>query len=338
MDSGHNKKKILFFTALNFGYAISGMTRMIDFSKYLISKGNEVKIILSSPEEIKDKESFIVREEFAKTKYSPKTILGMLERITGVLTCSWRIRKIIKREKPDIIICQYLQLMLALKIATLGSRCRLIFDFGDPVYERMHAYTKNKLILFLTKIYENFIYKRTKHFIVTMEHYKQFLIDKGIKESRITTVPFGLNLSLYDVEGYKKEKKKLANKTVFIYSGYLGAWFDIPKFIEKSAEFLKNHKDVCFVFSGPAYKEVLKDISGIIKKNKLGDSVLILPPALRSEFPKYIKMADFGITIVKDDIVSFWDSVPSKTLDYLACGRPGFFYLWPVWPSLPVLT
>lgn len=102
-----------------------------------------------------------------------------------------------------------------------------------------------------------------------------------------------------------------------MYFGALGEANNLPVTL-RTAQRLQSQQDIVFVLIGDGMKraETEKVVSEIGLKN-----VLVLPPVPKDDARLYINAADVCLVTLRD-IPLFDGAIPTKLIDYMACGKP----------------
>ena len=163
-------------------------------------------------------------------------------------------------KKPSIVLCMGLPLttLLVAWITAIRNRAFFVVDVRDMPFETAYevGYIKSRVIIRLALLAENFLLKRADHILTNSPRYKPALINKGVKESRVTVAYIGYDNfaepSMSSIENWRRNiAEKLAPETEFVgvYSGTLGHAFPVESILE-GARLLSNEKKYGFVFLG----------------------------------------------------------------------------------------
>ena len=102
-------------------------------------------------------------------------------------------------------------------------------------------------------------------------------------------------------ENWFVKKYHLFNKIVILYSGNIGLFQDLKSVI-RTAERLKNHDDILFLFIGDGGG--LKELKRIAKENNL-INVKFLPYQLKKDLSYSLSAADISIVTMEKGIEGF---------------------------------
>jgi len=254
------KLKILEITAFSAG--ICGVwARVLAESKLLAEKGQEIHVFSSNifrGEEPKKAKSFEIIDNVKVHRFPAFFNFGQN-------TFFWNFKKKALELKPDLIIThayrQYYS-TIALKIAKrLGIPCILVTH--APFLEKKLRKWKLNAAVF---IYDNFIGRRiinqySKIIAITKWEYP-YLFALGAERKNIWYIPNGIPNEFLKIK-IRKPRNKI-KKILFL--GRVAPIKDIETLIKAFSIVKKQYPEVELDFVGPAEKEYLGKIEGLIKK------------------------------------------------------------------------
>lgn len=167
---------------------------------------------------------------------------------------------------------------------------------------------------------QNFIYARASRISVPSPGYKRNLVGKGVAENRIEVVPNWADTSVYrPVPSDEVLAKKFDLNGTFnvLFAGNLGIVQGLDTVIE-AAELLRDVSAIRFVFAGSGVEE--NRLRALTEQKGL-DNVRFLGRFAHDEMPGIYAICDVLLVHLKKDPL-FEITIPSKTLAYLACGKP----------------
>ncbi len=214
-------------------------------------------------------------------------------------------------------------------LGVIGSsikRCKLIYNIQDFNPEQVEAvsFTKNKLILRAMMALDKYSCKKADKVIVVGRDMVETLKKRfGNKVPSYTYINNWINekeivpLSKDDAKVRQfKDRYGLTGKYVFMYSGNIGLYYDLPKLQEIMAKFA-DEKDVAFAFVGQG--TVLGEMKEYCKINNLGNMVFI-PYQDKEELVYSLNAGDVHFVVNAKGIKGV--SVPSKIYGVMAAGKP----------------
>jgi colanic acid biosynthesis glycosyl transferase WcaI len=162
------------------------------------------------------------------------------------------------------------------------------------------------------------IYRRADALIVISPGFKRNLIAKGVPAEKIHIIPNWADEDIYRPvprDPALGDEFGLAGRFNVMFTGNMGAAQALHHVIE-AAKLLQNETEIQFVFIGdgilaPDLKAQAQGLSNV--------RFISQQPAER--IPHFLAWADAALVQLRNDPL-FHITIPSKTLTYLACGRP----------------
>ncbi len=214
-------------------------------------------------------------------------------------------------------------------LGVIGSsikRCRFIYNIQDFNPEQVEAvsFTRNKLILKIMMSLDKFSCKKADKVIVVGRDMVDTLKKRfGSKVPPYTYINNWINekeivpLSREDDKVRQfKDKYGLTDKYVFMYSGNIGLYYDLPELQKVMAKF-SGEKNVAFAFVGQG--TVLGDMKEYCRENNLGNMVFI-PYQDKEDLVYSLNAGDVHFVVNAKGIKGV--SVPSKIYGVMAAGKP----------------
>jgi glycosyltransferase involved in cell wall biosynthesis len=214
-------------------------------------------------------------------------------------------------------------------IGKVIKRAKFIYNIQDFNPEQIMAigYCKNKLILNIAMVVDKFSCKRADKVIVVGRDMQETLknrfnnkkvpknvfINNWIDEKAIYPLPHNDD----KVIAFKK-KYELENKTVVMYSGNIGLYYDLENLIKVIGRF-KERKEVVFVFIGEG--TVKKELVDYVHEYKL-DNVKFIPYQDKADLNYSLNAGDVHLVVNAKGIKGV--SVPSKLYGVMAAGKTVF--------------
>jgi colanic acid biosynthesis glycosyl transferase WcaI len=178
---------------------------------------------------------------------------------------------------------------------------------------------RNKAIIKILRLVEDFIYRKSKKVVVISETMKKNLLMKDVENGKIEIISNFIDTNF--IKPMAKENEfsiefDLNNKFVVMYAGNIGLPHGI-EFVVGAGEILSNYKDIVFAFvSRGEYKDL---IMRLCKSKKL-NNVVFPPQQPEYMVPKIWASADVSLVTIRKGLSA--DSVPSKTFAIMASERP----------------
>ena len=179
---------------------------------------------------------------------------------------------------------------------------------------------KNQRVLrWVTKLVQ-FTCQHAAAVVVVSPGFKNNLVKKGIPSEKIRYIPNWGDDSIYrpvEPDLALAEKTGLAGHFNVLYAGNMGVAQGLHAVIE-AAEHLRDLPDVQFVFIGDGVEK--SDLERMVAEKHL-INVRFLDRQSPEKMPDFYALADVLLAHLKQNPL-FDITIPSKTLPYLASGRP----------------
>ena len=178
---------------------------------------------------------------------------------------------------------------------------------------------KNPLIISLSRWLEMFLYKRADHILVNSPAYRNYMLAKGVPETKVTYIAYGTDIDMFNpsIDGSSIRKELgVDEKFVVLYAGALGQANDIDTLL-RAAERLKLYDKIHFVLFGDG-KERARLESESRRMNL--HNIIFAGTRPKKDMPLIVASADVCLAILQD-IPAFRTTYPNKVFDYMAAGR-----------------
>ena len=202
---------------------------------------------------------------------------------------------------------------------------KLVYNIQDfnPEQIEVTGYSNNKLLLNILKGIDNYTCRHSDHVIIISEDMEKTLIQrlKGKKippHSVISNWADTINVSPVARKDniLIKEWDLDPNKFFVVYAGNYGLLQNLSTVIN-AAEQLKEINDIQFIMIGAGAEE--GKLRNMVKEKELTN--VIFKPYRPMEEIKYVySLGDVELVSIGKDVTTC--SMPSKTWNILACGRP----------------
>ncbi len=178
---------------------------------------------------------------------------------------------------------------------------------------------KNPVIIALAHWLEKFLYARATHILVNSPAYREYMIAKGVPESKVTYIAYGTDVDMFNpsIDGLPIRKElKLKDKFVVLYAGALGQANDLDTLL-RAAERLKEEERISFVLFGDGKERARLESEA---KSKNLTNVIFAGTRPKKDMPIIVASANLCLAILQD-IPMFRTTYPNKVFDYMAAGR-----------------
>jgi glycosyltransferase involved in cell wall biosynthesis len=178
---------------------------------------------------------------------------------------------------------------------------------------------KNPVVIALARWLEKFLYARATHILVNSPAYRDYMIAKGVPESKVTYIAYGTDVDMFNpsIDGSSIRKElNLEDKFVVLYAGALGQANDLDTLL-RAADRLKKEERIRFVLFGDGKERARLESEA---KSKNLSNVIFAGTRPKKDMPLIVASADACLAILQD-IPMFRTTYPNKVFDYMAAGR-----------------
>lgn len=179
---------------------------------------------------------------------------------------------------------------------------------------------QNRVLIAAARRLELFLYARATHIIVNSPAYRDYLMNKGVPEAKVSFIPNGVDPSMFESSagrGRIRAEFGLENKFVVVYAGALGMANDIDTIL-RAADLLRDQRNIHFLVVGDG-KERLR-LRALAESLRL-PNVTFAGARPKHEMPDVLSAADACAATLRD-IPMFRMTYPNKIFDYMAAARP----------------
>jgi glycosyltransferase involved in cell wall biosynthesis len=178
----------------------------------------------------------------------------------------------------------------------------------------------NKQIIDLLEKWELWMYRKASKIVTVTEAFRQNLIERGISEDKIHTIPNGADPDFWHPRPKSTALRRdlgLSDKYVILYIGTHGLSQGLSSIVD-AASLLKDQDDIHFLFVGEgAKKEALVDQAKSFELN----NITFHDAVTKAEVPDFYALSDVCLVPLKD-ISLFETFIPSKIFEILSMARP----------------
>lgn len=303
----------------------SGGTRSYEFSNELTKSGHEVVVITGKEIDQTNINNDKLKVISTNTKYSNE--MGFLRRVLAFFHYIYiSIILSLKVKDIDVVFATSTPITIGIPgyIISNLKRAKFIFEVRDvwPDVPIELGFINNKVLIYLLKKYELFIYKHADYIIALSKGMKNNILSKGNFKNKLSVITNLANLEMYNnIEIDEKKIKKnygLENKFVCIHPGTMG-FVNGLEFILDTAEITKEQKDIHYLLIGSGNEK--NYLENIVDNKKL-TNVTIADSLPKKEIIKVIKASDLGLMVVRNEFKILEDNSANKFFDFLAAGLP----------------
>ncbi len=168
---------------------------------------------------------------------------------------------------------------------------------------------------------EKWLYDHSRRIAALTQGIKTDICRRGWQRDKVVFIPCGIDSQqMYpDPASGDNIKRRFGwqDKRVVLYFGALGEANNLSVIL-RAAKRLRYRQEILFVIVGDGMKR--RSLENRRQTESL-ENVLILPPVAKQEARRFINAADLCLVTLRD-IPLFDGAIPTKLLEYLACGKP----------------
>ncbi|MBU1083578.1 MAG: glycosyltransferase family 4 protein [Candidatus Omnitrophica bacterium] len=228
-------------------------------------------------------------------------------------------------KRPDVIIVSSPNFFSVISTYILSGvrRVPYIFEVRDlwPGIFIDLGVLKNKYLIKILESVELFLYRKSAAVVPVTNEFARDIERRGISSDKIEVITNGADLDtcrLSPINTLLRSQLGIPEDNFVIsYTGAHGISHGLRKVLE-AAEYLKDEKDISFVFVGEG--AVKKELVKTAEKKGL-KNVIFLPGRKREEAVELYRVADVCLVPLRD-VPGFNAFIPSKMFEIMACGKP----------------
>jgi colanic acid biosynthesis glycosyl transferase WcaI len=229
-------------------------------------------------------------------------------------------------KKPDAIYVWHPPLSIGVAGWLLARLMRVpfVYDVQDiwPDVIVAAGLLKNRRAIRALEALERFIYRRADKILVPNERAREVLIAKGALPDRLVVTPHWVDGALAR-QGTQAERQATRaahgwhDRFVVLFAGNIGIAQDLATVVKAAA--LITDPRILLVFAGEGISR--RDLERLALQTGVADRIVFLGWRPHEEMPALMAAADALLVHLADNAV-FDAVVPTKTVAYLAAGRP----------------
>jgi len=258
------------------------------------------------------------------------SVLNSMVSIPSIGNPLWltKIHKVCVQHQIDLILVRDLPLLVNGVIVGKMLRIPVIFDMAE-VYSAMwsdlnraRGFSLSTFLLknpTIGKLLEKYAIRRADHTFVVVEEAKQYLMDLGIANEKISIVSNTPDLTALAWTENGETVDKWPDKLILLYHGYINEGRGLEAVVRAIPELRRRFDNVLLVLIGAG--DGLERFRELARRLNVTQHVVFMGWRKLEEIPTFIKAAT--ICIVPHLATAHKDTtVPNKLFDYMACGKP----------------
>ncbi|MEM7315652.1 MAG: glycosyltransferase family 4 protein, partial [Planctomycetota bacterium] len=312
-------------------HAHPGGTRHLELAKHLVEMGHAVTIVASNLDYLTGnrieggREQWMSGVRVLRAPALPTLHRSLLWRVVSYIsfmfTSFWTG---LRAGKADVVIGTtppLFQLPSACGISML-RRVPFLLEVRDlwPRFAVEMGVLKNRLLIKVAEFAERMFYRSATHIVVNSPAYETHVIANGIQDSNVSTIPNGVDTSMFDPKATGKAVRDefgLTDEFVVTYAGALGQANDLQTLIRAAELVSDDPKIQVLIAGGGNRKQQLQDLVA-----KLGlSNVRFVGHFPKQRIGELLAASDACVACLQN-ITAFKTTYPNKVFDYMAAGRP----------------
>ena len=223
----------------------------------------------------------------------------------------FRARRIIQKEKPDIVHGHFVH-QYGWLAALIGFHPLAITAWGTDILNLPDA-SRLKLGKYLTQ----YTLKKADLLTGTSEHLKREMIRLGARADNVHTIFWGVDIDRFqfdlDATALRTELGIAPDRIVILSNRNQSELYNNDIVIEAMCQVLKSFPRAILILqnTGGTLEPQLKSLA---KKTGIADSILFLPQYSHEQLPALYALADIYVSVPS------WDAGPVSLKEAMACG------------------
>jgi glycosyltransferase involved in cell wall biosynthesis len=247
-----------------------------------------------------------------------------------VIRGAWRARRIIRRERTDILHARSHVACVMGVLARRSTRARLVFDIRGLMAEEYvegGVWPAGGLLFRATKRVERALLGLSDGFVVLTETGREVLFGpRGhLEDVPVEVIPCCVDLARFsptDNAGRETAKARLGfqGRRVIAQVGAVGGWVPTEELADViAAACARDPRTAALILTHSPSTTLAR----ALEARGVGADRVVIRAADPAEVPAYLGAADVGLAIYKPGAAKAASS-PTKVAEYLACGVPVF--------------
>jgi colanic acid biosynthesis glycosyl transferase WcaI len=223
----------------------------------------------------------------------------------------------------DVALCVAPPITVGLSgwVVGLARRCPIVFNAQDiwPDGLIQMGQVRNRTLIGIFRWMEHFVYRNSSRIAVVSEGMRENLLAKGVAADRVEVVHNWVDterIRPINPSGRFRQENGLTGKFVVLFAGNIGYASALHSVLE-TAGILKEDPRIVFLIVGEGSAK-----RGLVRQAEARrlTNVRFLTTQPVTSFPDVLASCDVTLVPLRKDMGSL--SVPSKTLAFMAGGRP----------------
>ena len=312
---------------------MSSGTRSYEMARRLVKKGHKVYMISSKHLHSGFEERNFSIEEgiyvwWLPVKYSNN--MSFIQRIYSFIVYCIYAYKMGRKLNYGLVFASSTPLTIAIPGIFLSKikKVPFVLEIRDlwPAIPIELKIIRNSLLIKLTQYLERFSYRLSDRIIALSKGMKDGIVDTGINESKITVIPNGSDIELFNINlesdniFFDRNDWIDTDKDIILYTGAIGRVNGLSYMAFMAEEMIKLNPNVLFCIIGDGIE---KDKINLLAK-KLGiinNNFYMVPKMSKKKLPQILSISTVLTSFVINKEI-LWNNSANKFFDGLAAGKP----------------
>jgi len=278
----------------------------IKWVKFFAERGHEVHLIsygLPCQKDLGRANLHILKKKIPINTWPFNTLINLPFSVV-------KVRKIVKKVKPDIVNIHYVTSYGQLAVLT-GFHPLVVTAWGSDVLVDPKKSLKARLVV-------KYVFKKADLITCDAKHMKEAIIGLGALSSKIKIINFGIDTQKFspgDKSKELKDKLGIFDSPVVISLRSLEQIYNVETLIKAVSLIIKEIPETKFIIVGKGSQE--EKLKKMVKFLKISDNIRFVGQVLNEELPKYLRIADVYISTSLSDA-----GIAASTAEAMACELP----------------
>ena len=327
--------KVLYFHQHFSSPSGSTAIRSYGMSRCLIERGHQVTVIcgsylgsktgLSSPFVNGQRRGFVDGIEVIELDLDYSNADGFVKRSFTFIKYAVRGLKLIFTEKYDLVFATTTPLTAGIPgiIARWFRNKPFVFEVRDlwPELPKAMGVITNPVVLCLMSMLEWVSYHSAHHVVSLSPGITKGVEKRGIAQSKISLIPNGCDLDIFDREVEKWRPKEICEENLLVlFAGTHGIANGLSSVLDAANELKSRGRlNIKFLLIGQGkLKSLLMDRA----KREALDNVIFHDPVGKKQLARLMSATDVGLQILANIPVFYYGTSPNKFFDYISASLP----------------
>lgn len=312
-----------------------GGTRSYEMARHLVAKGHQVDMVTTDPRESSDGLDWrITDEDGIRVHWTPvpyRNGMGWFHRVKAFVTFAWRSSRRAAAIDADVIFATSTPLTIAFPALYASYRRRIpyVFEIRDvwPAVPIALGALRNPILRWAALKLEHVAYHRAAHVVALAPGMGEEVQRTGCPASRITIIPNGCDIGLFDSETAtlpalpQAFSEWVGDAPFVLFAGTLGRANRVSYVADIAAAMLARDPDIRFAIIGDgADRDFIAQQAAEL--GVLDCNLKMLPAIPKQQLAAFVARSQLCLSLFSGPRILWKDAVQNKFFDALAAGKP----------------